>query len=502
MQDALNSFNAKKKLFYSDIRIGLFEGKSAAAQNGNTKGAEEDAEAEIGVRVYLKKSGFIASGHCGTTIDTTNQKNIKKTIEQTLNQAFKLAKANAEQKKIFHKKHSLLGKQLEKMDFSPIKNQQKNYALPFKKSFHNLSLEEVVSLVEKNSANLKQKKGIASNEIGLIAGEKKKLFTSTDGSLIEQTFPLTEAFIYVAAKGKAMENYYNSLGNYAGLEVLDGKNEFKQTFEEFAEYLADGTIEVSNAPAMKTTDKPVTVITDPWFNALLSHEIMGHPSEADRALKRESAWAGRAWWYNGVDDNKFGQEIASEQLSVFSDPSLDGYGHYMFDDEGTPGKKVFHIKNGVLNEFLNSRETAFILGKEPNGGMRAMNAAHVPLIRMNNTAIAPGKWKKEEIFEDTRDGYYLVGQKTPSIGETRQNFKITCWKLYQIKNGEPTKLFRQGGITSDSHVFFKSIDAIGNDFQLYNIPNCGKGTPMQTMRVGNGGPHLRAKAVVSGSHEK
>ena len=63
-----------------------------------------------------------------------------------------------------------------------------------------------------------------------------------------------------------------------------------------------------------------------------------------------------------------------------------------------------------------------------------------------------------------------------------------------------TKLYRQGGITSDSPEFFKSVDAAADDFKLFNLPNCGKGTPMQTMRVGNGGPHLRGKAIVTGSH--
>ena len=229
---------------------------------------------------------------------------------------------------------------------------------------------------------------------------------------------------------------------------------------------------------------------------------MGHPSEADRALKREGAWAGRAWWYSSPENNLLGKQVASEELTVFSDPSMHAYGHYKFDDEGTPAKKIVHIQNGVLNGFLNSKETAGILDAEPNGGMRAMSAEHVPLVRMNNTAIAPGKRKKEELFADTKEGYYLVGQKTPSIGETRQNFKITCWKIFEIKNGEIGQLFRQGGITSDSHVFFKSIDAVADDFKLFNIPNCGKGTPMQTMRVGNGGPHLRAKARISSGHSQ
>ncbi len=499
MQSALSGLG--KKAFYADLRVELFEGKSASALNGNIKGAEEDYEATMGARVYAKNGSVIASGHAGTTFNPLESKKTKLIAKNLLLQALKFAKANARKKEEFRKHSKFFGEMAGKTGLAETKTFTKNYTVPFKKSHHEMPLEDAVRFAENHSKSLSAKKGIASNSTGIVAGEKKKLFASSTGSLIEQTFQLTESFVYIAAKGKAMETYYDWLGNYKGLEILDGENEYKKSYAEFIDFIAEGTIEVSNAPAAKTTTKPVTVITDPWFNALLSHEIMGHPSEADRALKREAAWAGRAWWFNGMDNNLFGKQIASEQLNVFSDPSLEGYGHYRFDDEGTNGKKTFHIKNGVLNEFLNSRETAHILGKEPNGGMRAMSAEHVPLIRMNNTVIGPGKWKKEEIFADTKEGFYAVGQKTPSIGETRQNFKITCWKLYKIENGEPTTLYRQGGITADSHVFLKSIDAVGDDFNLYNIPNCGKGTPMQTMRVGNGGPHLRAKANVSGSNE-
>lgn len=497
---SLKRFELEKKTFFADVRVELVESKSAGALNGNLKGAEEDLDATIGVRVFVQQNGIISCGYAGTAMDLSTEK-ISPKILKLLGFGFKSAHASMEKKTILVKKNSFFSKMFSKTGIAETTQVQKKFIVSFKKSHLEMPLENVMAFVEKNSKQLFDLHGIAANEIGLIIGEKKKIFASSDGSLIEQVFPLTESFVYVAAKGKNIENYYSWLGNFKGLEVLEGQNEFNMTFEEFCSFIANGTIKLSNAPALKPSVKPVTVITDPWFNALLSHEIMGHPSEADRALKKEGAWAGRAWWFNDFKKNKFGQQIANEQLNVFSDPSLKGYGHYLFDDEGTKAQKVFHIKNGKLNEFLNSRETAFILDKKPNGGMRAMNAAFNPLVRMNNTVIGSGKWKKNELFEDTKNGYYVVGQKTPSIGETRQNFKITCWKIYKIKNGQIGTLFRQGGISSDSHVFLNSIDAIANDFKLFNIPNCGKGTPMQTMRVANGGPHLRAKAKVTSSHE-
>ena len=44
----------------------------------------------------------------------------------------------------------------------------------------------------------------------------------------------------------------------------------------------------------------VTVVTDPHYNTLLSHEIVGHPVELDRGLKMETAYAGRSWLLRGL----------------------------------------------------------------------------------------------------------------------------------------------------------------------------------------------------------
>ena len=486
--------------YYSDIRVEVSEGKGASALNGNVKGAAEDYGIRAGVRVYAKKNGIIAAGHAGKSIGDREFANISRTLEEMLAVAGKRAKINAVQKASMKKRAGFFGKMIAASELADEPVHVDAWKAGFKKSPLDLSLEESVRRTEKISSDVSKIKGIVSNSIGISTGMFRKVFASSEGSLIDQTWPITEAFVYVAAKGKGIETFYEWIGNWKGLELLEGENSFGKSAEEFAGYLAEGTVEVSNAPVMKTTEKPVTVITDPWFNELLSHEVTGHPSEADRALKKEGAWAGRAWWFNSIEDNMFGKRVGSENFTVFSDPSLDGYGRYKYDDEGVLAKKVVHIDKGILNEFLNSRETAHILGKKPNGGMRAMSAEDVPLIRMNNTAIAAGSWKKEELLADTKDGYYVVGLKTPGIGETRQNFKITCWKLYRIENGGIGQLYRQGGITSDSPEFFRSIDAAADDFTLFSLPNCGKGTPMQTMRVGNGGPHLRGKAVVSGSH--
>ena len=45
---------------------------------------------------------------------------------------------------------------------------------------------------------------------------------------------------------------------------------------------------------------------------------------------------------------------------------------------------------------------------------------------------------------------------------------------------------------------FMRVDAVGTDFRMYPIPNCGKGQPMQTKRMSNGGPTLRSVGRLTG----
>ena len=95
-------------------------------------------------------------------------------------------------------------------------------------------------------------------------------------------------------------------------------------------------------------------------------------------------------------------------------------------------------------------------------------------------------------------GYYVAGHRTPSIAESRENFRISARRVYEIKNGELGQLYRDGGIAADSRDYLMNVDAVGTDFRLYPIPNCGKGQPMQTKKLGNGGPTMRTRARVLG----
>jgi TldD protein len=86
--------------------------------------------------------------------------------------------------------------------------------------------------------------------------------------------------------------------------------------------------------------------------------------------------------------------------------------------------------------------------------------------------------------------------KIPSIDMKRYNWSISCQYAQKIENGEITDLLRDVIVMGTAPEFFKSIDACGNDFTVRPITNCGKGDPMQSMIMGNGGPTIRGTATV------
>jgi len=275
-------------------------------------------------------------------------------------------------------------------------------------------------------------------------------------------------------------------GGRGGIEkIINPKN-----ITETAEFISEKASALLDAKPAK--EEKATVIMNPDFVALLTHEILGHPSEADRVLGKEMAWAGGAWW-----KGKIGEKIGSENLNVFDDPTIKGsLGWYEFDDEGNKSKRTELIENGVLKQHMQSRETADIFQTNPTSNMRASSFRYMPLIRMACTCIDKGDWNQQEMIKDVKQGYLISNMKIPSIDMKRYNWSISCQYAQKIENGEVTDLLRDVIVLGTAPEFFNSIDACGDDFTIRPITNCGKGDPMQSMMMGNGGPSIRASAIV------
>lgn len=503
--DLVTSY-AKGKRFcrYADIRIEVSEGKVGVAENGMDKFSGEDYGFAFGVRVVAGEH-ISAPGYAGELVGASDLPRLPQRLREALDHAYDRAVANARAKTGSRSRFPELGGALYDMTLAPIEVRQDTVEATFQIDPREVPLAEVSHYVRDVSQRVQGlDPAIAFNYVSAATQIERQLFVSSEGANIQQTWAITQGTCFVIAQGpEAHQELYSFTGHQRGWELITQgvEDEFIQYphLMEFSVELARDTVTLARCKPLKATDKEVVVVTDPHYNALVCHEIIGHPTELDRALKFETGYAGRSWFLRDLKENQLGKRVGSDLVTAFSDPTISGFGHYLYDDEGTPARRVYHIDRGIFSGFSNSRQTAAIVGGEPNGHYKATDASFVPLIRMSNTAIAPGDREPRDIIREVEHGYYVVGHRIPSIAESRENFRITAMKVYEIRNGEIGELFRDGGLMGDSRDFFMNVDAVGNDFRLFAIPNCGKGQPMQTKRMSNGGPTIRSRARLTGS---
>ncbi|PKB78669.1 MAG: protease [SAR202 cluster bacterium Io17-Chloro-G9] len=490
-------------LRYCDLRIQVREERGAVAENGNEKASSEDYSFDFGVRV-IAGSRISAPGYYGRILGAADADNIEDVVWEGISQAHQRARTSARLKNLARGRFGSLGDSLASTELATVAIVHDTVPAIYTMDPRDVTLRDAMAMaVDGCKAAQSQSSNIGYAAASASTYLLRELFLSSDGSAIDQSFAQTEGFVIAICGGEGGNfELYDFTGHQRGWEVLaEGYSSgpiVLPNFIDFCAKLGADAAEVAAAPPLKPPDREVVVVTDPHFNTLLVHEVVGHPSELDRALKYETAYAGRSWFLNNLEDNQIGKQIASPLVSAFSDPLMEGYGSFRYDHEGAPPKRAYIIRDGVLEEFLNNRQTAAIMGVEPNGSARATEAHLVPLIRMTNTVFAPGHQNPEDMISEVDSGYYISGHRTPSIAESRENFRITAVKVYEIKNGQLGQLYRDGGITSDSHSYFTSIDAVGNDLRVNPIPNCGKGQPMQAKRMSNGGPTMRGIARLTG----
>lgn len=494
---------ALPSLRYCDLRIEVREEKRAVAENGAEKGSSEDYTFDFGVRV-VAGGRISSSGYYGRVLGTTDLDRLEEIVWDGIRQAHNRARASARQKSQMRGRFAHLGASLTSSDLAPVTVHQATVPATYTTDPRQVPLADTIAMAVDGC---KAMQGQGSNIVYSAASAStfllRELFLSSDGADIDQTFAQTEGFAIAICSGEhGSFEHYDFTGHQRGWEVLtDGYTNgpiVLPNFVDFCTTLGADAVEVAAAPPLKPPNKEVTVVTNPHFNTLLVHEVVGHPSELDRALKYETGYAGRSWFLKDMQENQLGKQIASPLVTAYSDPTMEGYGSFEFDHEGTPARRAYILRDGVLEEFLNNRQTAAIMGVEPNGSARSTEAQLVPLIRMTNTIFGAGQQGPQDIISEVEDGYYIEGHRTPSIAESRENFRITAVKVYEIKNGQLGQLYRDGGITSDSRDYFMSIDAVGNDLRVNPIPNCGKGQPMQAKRMSNGGPTMRGIARLTG----
>ena len=447
---------------YCDVRAEKQSINSALIENGEIEHVRELSDNGIGVRV-LKNGAW-------SFFSITNPKSfdeIKDSIGKTIKNAAHYAERKNTPSRLVPIKINKITK-----EFPVIKKPDLDALIKVGLECNNIISDQL--RIRKSIVNPKFVKN-------------SKYFASSEGSKILQNFTdVIIEMVAIAHESGLTQSVNITEGGRGGMEQITKNNKA----QESAKNISQKASELLDAIPVK--EEKTTLIMNPDFVSLLTHEILGHPSEADRVLGKEMAWAGGAWW-----KDKLGEQVGSEHLSVFDDPTIsESLGWYYFDDEGVETKKTTLLEKGVLKNHMQNRETANDFRTQPSANMRATNYRFMPLIRMACTCIEPGDWNPKEMIKEVKSGYLVSNMKVPSIDMKRYNWSISSQYAQKIENGELTDLVRDVIVMGTAPEFFKSIDACGKDFTVRPITNCGKGDPMQSMIMGNGGPSIRGTATI------
>lgn len=326
--------------------------------------------------------------------------------------------------------------------------------------------------VRELSGLFKQFPDIFYNTVSLQASNETDYFVASDGTSVST--PSHVARLVVVGRTRA----------------ADGMDLFRvETFEsDELGRLPDQKILIEKTMAMAKNLEALRVapITEPFngpailsgrASAVFFHEVLGHRLEGQRQKGDEE----------GQTFTKLiGKSIMPSFMSVADDPTLSRFGdtslsgHYVYDDEGQPARRVELIKDGVLETFLMSRLPIASFAQS-NGHGRA-EAGHMPTGRQGNLIVTSSKTVTESAlrdllkaeakkqgkayglyFEDISSGFAVTTRRSP------QAFSVVPLVVYRVYvDGRPDELVRGVSIVGTPQAALNRIVATGDRQDVFN----------------------------------
>lgn len=459
---------------YVDVRVSTLSTEDMKVRNGSVETLSSGVERGIGIRV-LVGNGW---GFAGDSDDS----------EEALRRAASRALDAARASHITATRDVVL---------SPVSPVEGRWASTYEVDPFSIPIDRKLDHLFAATEPLRSDDRVhqVSGEISVFRLEKA--LATSEGSWIEQSTTETGAGIEVIAiEGDEFQrrSYPNSAGG-----------DFRARGWEFVESLGlagngprvrDEALELLRAPKAPPGNHDLIIGSSQL--ALQVHESCGHPTELDRAFGWEMSLAGGSFLQPPMLGSfRYGSPI----VNLVADATVpDAIGSFGWDDEGVPAKRYHLVKDGVFVDYLSGRDTAPLIGRLSNGNVRGETASSYPMIRMTNISLEAGATPRDELFAGVKKGIYVETNKSWSIDDLRLNFQFSCEIGWEIENGRIGRMLKNPIYTGSTPKFWGSCDAIGDPttWRIWGLPNCGKGDPLQTMRMAHGAPLARFRGVEMG----
>lgn len=294
--------------------------------------------------------------------------------------------------------------------------------------------------------------------------ETDSFFASSEGARLRERRPFVDLVTYVVARTHHGVGYASKVvGSQGGLRELE-----RVDLDELARELARRAFDSSRAVRLSPlhSGRRFAVVLDEECAGGVAHEV-AHMLEAGSPGKR---------LLSGLKLYEF--------FAIVDSPLLPGaYGSYEWDDEGVRGvRRELLSREGV--ELLHTRLTA-ARGGRPGS---AKGVTTVPRPMMSNVFVAPGDWRKDEILEETREGFRFEGLVKAEVDSSTGEVYVEPELAYYFDRSGREVPVRAIAIRDYLKRLLENIDAVGRIVKLR--PNLER-----SFRVSEGGPYLRVAAA-------
>jgi TldD protein len=339
--------------------------------------------------------------------------------------------------------------------------------------------EEAIDIARGIFDQAKAVDGVHDAYVTLLDNSDERLFLSTAGAKVHQTFERARVILVVLAMENGKVEYDFAIeGGEGGREVID-----RLTNEQIVSAATEAK-KLLSAGAPPTG--PMSVILDPTVSGTFAHESFGHGTEADQFVRDRS-------YLKPI----LGETVGPETVSIVDDGSIPGgWGSFFYDDEGHPSQRTVLVDHGRFVGILTDRDSAAVLHRTPTGNTRRSDFESRAYVRMSNTFVEPGDWSLEELVEEAKDGVLLQnctnGIEDPLGGQMQ--FKTRKARL--IEHGTLGAIVPGLALSGKVLDFLRDIRGVGSEMPPQGDTGfCGKGHT-DLLPVGSNGPYLLSHAAV------
>ncbi len=237
-----------------------------------------------------------------------------------------------------------------------------------------------------------------------------------------------------------------------GFKVFESMTPGEFDIDKFVKDVCEDALKKLNATQCPSKKYP-TVLSPKVASQLMKAYLSN--IDAEEVEKKSSLFVG-----------KLNQPVASKKVTVIEDPLKKNIFFAYHDDEGVATNKKTLIKNGVLQTYLYTLESAQKAGVEPTGnGKRGAKT----VAGLNYAYIKPGKKSFDDMISSIKEGVFITELAGMHAGMNARsgNFSLQA-QGFMIRDGKLAESLSLITVAGNLVELFMSVKDVANDteFQL------------------------------------